>query len=178
MDEIPGSRLAALGMAGAQFIASLQKPVKLMEFQSEPSGRFAGPIGVPGGRGIFSRKTAKVMTQFNSQQRIPTKLGRAFSAPLCHGRSEFIRWMKPRDQCRGISIDFHRRRRCRSCTTGLETRSLSLTVFCSRQTSAMMSGQAAGPDAATGSIRPIVRPLRVMSRVSPCSSWFKTALVS
>ena len=42
----------------------------------------------------------------------------------------------------------------------------------------MMSAQPRDLGAANGSIRPIVRPLRVMTSDSPCSSWFKTDLVS
>jgi hypothetical protein len=42
----------------------------------------------------------------------------------------------------------------------------------------MISPHPAGVVAASGSIRPILRPLRVMTKDSPCSSWFKTNRVS
>ena len=42
----------------------------------------------------------------------------------------------------------------------------------------MMSAQPRDFGTVNGSIRPIVRPLRVMTKVSPFSSWFKTVLVS
>ena len=72
----------------------------------------------------------------------------------------------------------HRRRRWRSCRTGLGTRSPGLTPFCARHTSPMISPHPGGVVAASGSIRPILRPLRVMTMDSPCSRWSKTARVS
>ena len=178
VDKIPSAGRRALGVAGAQFIAPLQKIGQSVDFQPQLAGGFTGPVGVPRRRGISAGEPAKIVAQFHSQQGIPTKLRRAFPAPIRHRRGEFIRRVKPCHQRGSVSINFHRRRRCRSSNTGLGTGSFDLTPLCARQTSAMRSGQPAGSAAGKGSIRPIVRPLRVMTKDSPCSSWFKTALVS
>jgi hypothetical protein len=178
MNKIPSASMGALGVAGTQFIAPLQKIGQAMDFQPQLSRGFTGLVGVPRWGGIFAGESAKIVAQFNSQQRIPTKLWRAFPAPIRYCLGEFICRVKPCDQRGSIGVNLHRRRRCRSRNTGFGTRSLDLTLFCARQTSAMMSGQPGCPAAASGSIRPIVRPLRVISKDSPCSSWFKTILVS
>ena len=114
VDKIPGSGGGIFGMTRAQFIAPFQKIGQTMNYGLQPLRSFTGAISVPGDCRVFAGKTAEIVPQFNTQQRIPKKFRRAFAAPQRHRRRKFIRRIEPREQRGSVGVNSHRRRRRRS----------------------------------------------------------------
>jgi hypothetical protein len=71
VNKIPGAGGGVGSVTRAQFIAPFQKIGQALDAQLQPLRGFAGAVGLPGNGGVFAGEPAKIVPQFNSQQRIP-----------------------------------------------------------------------------------------------------------